>query len=207
LLALYSWSPGGSGIGEHTAKLKFVGYQMQIPRRLFLKACAASSLIALAPERWHQLSATTLNDSFAEIRANLLQLVNEERAVEKVPLLKIDDLATRVATAHAQEMAKYGYASHWNREGLKPYHRYAQAGGYHYTKENVSAADNTWSNKLVDLKPDTSIYTCDFIPKNLPTTVIGRQYCRLKTLTSGLELRSRNLGCVWCKCTWRSTWS
>ncbi len=129
---------------------------MQIPRRLFLKACAATSLFALSPTHWHQVSAATLNDAFDEIRNNLLQLVNEERAVEKVPLLKMDDLATKVATAHAQEMARHAYASHWNRDGLKAYHRYSLAGGYHYTKENVSAADNTWSNKLADLKQDTS---------------------------------------------------
>ena len=107
---------------------------MHIPRRLFLKAIASTGLFVLAPARWHQLSASTLNDSFDEIRANLLQLVNEERAVEKLPLLKIDALATKVATAHAQEMAKFAYASHWNRDGLKPYQRYALAGGYHFTK-------------------------------------------------------------------------
>jgi len=40
--------------------------------------------------------------------------------------------------------------------GLKPYHRYSFAGGYHATQENVSASDNTWSMRLADLKQDTS---------------------------------------------------
>ena len=83
-------------------------------------------------------------------------MVNEERAVAKVPELKIDDLATRIATNHATEMAMQEFASHWSRDGLKPYHRYSFAGGTDSTQENVSAADNTWSNKLSDLKQDTS---------------------------------------------------
>lgn len=83
-------------------------------------------------------------------------MVNEERAVAKVSELKIDELATRVASSHATEMATQEFASHWGRDGLKPYHRYSFAGGTEATQENVSAADNTWSGKLSDLKQDTS---------------------------------------------------
>ena len=83
-------------------------------------------------------------------------MVNEERAVAKVSELKTDELATRVATIHATEMATQEFASHWGRDGLKPYHRYSFAGGADATQENVSAADNTWSGKLSDLKQDTS---------------------------------------------------
>jgi Cysteine-rich secretory protein family len=91
-----------------------------------------------------------------QLRANLLNLINEERAVEKVPPVALDELATRVATRHAEDMAKHEYASHWDRDGLKPYHRYSLAGGVHATQENVSAADNTWSTKTEDLLQDTS---------------------------------------------------
>ena len=83
-------------------------------------------------------------------------MVNEERAVAKVSELKIDELATRVASSHATEMATQEFASHWGCDGLKPYHRYSFAGGTEATQENVSAADNTWSGKLSDLKQDTS---------------------------------------------------
>lgn len=83
-------------------------------------------------------------------------MVNEERAVAKVPIVAIDDLATRIATAHATEMAADEYASHWGRDGFKPYHRYSFAGGTDATQENISAADNTWSTKMSDLKQDTS---------------------------------------------------
>ncbi len=49
---------------------------------------------------------------FAAIRANLLQLLNEEREVARQPALAIDDLAAKVATAHASDMATGEFVSH-----------------------------------------------------------------------------------------------
>ncbi|HEX6732762.1 MAG TPA: CAP domain-containing protein [Pyrinomonadaceae bacterium] len=100
--------------------------------------------------------ADDIGDRLDQLRANLLNLINEERSVEKVPPVALDDLATRVASSHAEDMAKHEYASHWDRDGLKPYHRYSFAGGVHASQENVSAADNTWTTKTPDLLQDTS---------------------------------------------------
>ncbi|HEU4434219.1 MAG TPA: CAP domain-containing protein [Pyrinomonadaceae bacterium] len=122
-------------------------------RRAFLKSWSVPFGIALLEPAFFPLQEP---EKFSELRANLLQMVNEERAVEKLRALEIDELATRVATAHATEMATHEFASHWGRDGLKPYHRYSFAGGTDATQENVSAADNTWSNKMSDLKQDTS---------------------------------------------------
>lgn len=122
-------------------------------RRTFLKTASFPVGAALL-ERF--LSSPNQTQDFSELRANLLEMVNEERAVAKVPALAMDELATRVATNHAAEMAVHEFASHWGRDGLKPYHRYSFAGGTEATQENVSAADNTWSNKISDLKQDTS---------------------------------------------------
>lgn len=122
---------------------------------MFLQAASAPLGVALF-DRFPSLQQTSDFERFAELRANLLEMVNEERAVEKVPLVKMDELATRVATNHAVEMATHEFASHWGRDGFKPYHRYSFAGGTEATQENVSAADNTWSTKLSDLKQDTS---------------------------------------------------
>ena len=107
----------------------------------------------------HGFAASQMPDlekAFTDIRANLLDMVNEERAVERLPELKRDELAEQVATKHARDMALHDFASHWGRDGFKPYHRYSFAGGTHATQENISAADNTWSLKLRDLKQDTS---------------------------------------------------
>lgn len=127
-----------------------------MPRREFLLAAGTTVGAVLSDRLLPSLAQSTDLDKFADLRANLLELVNEEREVAKVKPLVMDPLATRVATQHATEMAMHEFASHWGRDGMKPYHRYSFAGGTDATQENVSAADNTWSNKMSDLKQDTS---------------------------------------------------
>ncbi|MFN2530125.1 MAG: CAP domain-containing protein [Pyrinomonadaceae bacterium] len=97
-----------------------------------------------------------MEKKFAETRAELLQLVNQEREVQKVSVLSVDPLATIVASAHAEEMAKGAFASHWGLDGLKPYHRYSFAGGTDATQENISAVDNRSATRLADLQQDAS---------------------------------------------------
>jgi uncharacterized protein YkwD len=123
---------------------------MKFSRRGFLQSAGASLGVTLLDRQ------TDLETTFAEIRANLLEMINEERDVAKLNTLLVDDLATQVATKHAQEMAVEDFASHWGRDGRKPYHRYSFAGGTQATQENVSAADNTWSTKVSDLKQDAA---------------------------------------------------
>ncbi len=127
---------------------------MKFSRRAFLKSASASLGLTIVDPLL--LSHADVEQTFAEIRANLLEMVNEEREVEKVPPVAMDELATQVATKHAIDMATGQFFSHWGRDGLKPYHRYSFAGGTDATQENVSAADSNWSMKLSDLKQDTA---------------------------------------------------
>lgn len=127
---------------------------MSISRRGFLQS-ASASLGATLLDR-NSFASDDLEPIFTEIRANLLEMINEERAVAKLNPLLIDELATQVATGHAQEMAVEDFASHWGRDGRKPYHRYSFAGGTQATQENVSAADNAGSMKLSNLKQDAA---------------------------------------------------
>jgi hypothetical protein len=127
-----------------------------IPRRTFLQSFGASFSLLSLGHRFSFSQSTELEKSFAEIRANLLEMVNEERAVAGLSPVAIDELAQQVATKHAIDMVSGEFASHWGRDGLKPYHRYSFAGGTHATQENVSAADNTWSTRLADLKQDSA---------------------------------------------------
>jgi uncharacterized protein YkwD len=128
-----------------------------IRRRAFLQSLSASAgLMLLGRNSLATSQAPDFEKIFNEIRTNLLDMVNEERAVAKLPPVERDELAERVATSHAVDMATGEFASHWGRNGFKPYHRYSFAGGTHATQENVSAADNTWSTKVADLKQDTS---------------------------------------------------
>jgi len=133
---------------------------MRIPiitRRQFLEASGVAAAWTMAPTTLRSAFALPqISHKFDDIRSNLLHLINEEREVEKARPLELDDFATSVATAHAEEMAKNEFVSHWGRNGMKPYQRYSFAGGYHATQENISAADNTWSMKPEALKQDTS---------------------------------------------------
>ena len=94
---------------------------MAISRRTFLQSASASFGATLVHDIPFGTSPSDLEKTFAEIRANLLERVNEERAVEKVRPLVMDELATQVANKHAIDMATAEYASHWGRDGLKPY--------------------------------------------------------------------------------------
>jgi len=122
-------------------------------RREFLQA-ACAGLGATLLDR--NISPDDLENIFKEIRKNIFEMINEERDVEKVQPVEIDDLATDVATRHAVDLVTKEFIGHWGSDGLKPYHRYSAAGGTHATEENVSAADGTWSNKAKDLKQDSA---------------------------------------------------
>jgi hypothetical protein len=107
---------------------------MKVSRRNFLQSTTASLGFALMDRKsLAALPHDDLENIFAEIRANLLAMINEERAVEKAPKLAMDELATQVAQKHAVDMANGGFASHWGRDGLKPYQRYSFADGIHAT--------------------------------------------------------------------------
>jgi uncharacterized protein YkwD len=126
---------------------------MKVYRRDFLQS-ASTALSVMLLDR---LSSTEdLEKIIPEIRANVLAMINEEREVEKVAPVALDDLATQVATKHAWDTLKGGFTSHWGSDGLKPYHRYSFAGGTEATAENVSSADSIGSTKVPDLKQDTA---------------------------------------------------
>lgn len=122
---------------------------MKLSRREFLQSTIAVSLLERLPN-------DDLENIIKEVRQNLLDMINEEREVEKVRPVALDELATEVATKHALDMVTNQFTSHWGSDGLKPYHRYSFAGGTAATEENVSSADNTWSIKLKDLEQDTA---------------------------------------------------
>lgn len=78
-------------------------------------------------------------------REFLLSLINGDRAKAGLNPLRLDDLANKVATDHARDMADGHFLSHWGRDGRKPYHRHSFAGGVEAVQENASAANNIQS--------------------------------------------------------------
>src|SRR5262245_28227960 len=89
-----------------------------------------------------------------DIRSKLLELANAERYLVGVNELEFDDLASRVATAHAIDMATGNFVSHWGMDGRKPYQRYSLAGGIHATQENIGSVNNFFSADWKDLTND-----------------------------------------------------
>ena len=121
-------------------------------RRSFLTATSfalGSILTQRAPAasgvtRVESSLAASLDDEQSRVLRNeLLAMVNRERKSQDLETLKLDDFASQIATAHAQDMANGGFLSHWGRDGRKPYQRYSFAGGTEATQENDGAVDHT----------------------------------------------------------------
>jgi len=59
----------------------------------------------------------------------ILELINQDRRAEGLDPLELDQTAATVGVVQAQEMAKYGYLSYWNLDGLGPDLRFFSNGG------------------------------------------------------------------------------
>lgn len=95
------------------------------------------------------LITQTQNTSQQEqITERLLYLINQERRSAGLRPVELDPFASKVAENHCQEMLNNSFTSHWNQAGLKPYMRYALAGGADAVMENVAGR---WSNSGIDL--------------------------------------------------------
>ena len=67
----------------------------------------------------------------------MLTLVNQDRQANGLVPVAWDAAATAAGLAHAEEMAQFGYLSHWNLEGQGPDYCYTLAGGLDHVRENV----------------------------------------------------------------------
>jgi len=73
------------------------------------------------------------------LAAQMLDLINRDRAAAGLAAVAWDEAAAGVAAAHVADMAAHDYFSHWNPDGLGPDHRYSAAGGQHAAMENLYA--------------------------------------------------------------------
>ena len=137
-----------------------------ISRRTFLQAGAAfaAGLNNLARAQIATEGARFNDEDIPTARNTVLKLLNAERASAGFPPLKLDELACQVAEAHALDMVKGQFLSHWGTDGRKPYHRYSFAGGIDAIQENVSSLENiealtakAVTVSLIDMH--TSMYT------------------------------------------------
>jgi hypothetical protein len=78
------------------------------------------------------------DDPYYEARMAVVQRINQHRAAAGLAPVELDLLSSQVSDRHCQEMAGHRYLSHWNLQGLLPYHRYHFAGGRDHIQENLS---------------------------------------------------------------------
>lgn len=69
----------------------------------------------------------------------MLDLINADRQANGLSAVEWDDSAAEAAQAHAEDMARQDYFSHWNTRGWGPDVRYGLAGRTDVIKENVAA--------------------------------------------------------------------
>jgi uncharacterized protein YkwD len=82
-------------------------------------------------------SAVALSPNIPALQRLMHTLINEDRQAQGLQSVDWDETAAVAALQHAQEMASFGYISHWNLDGYGPDYRYSQVGGTHAVFENV----------------------------------------------------------------------
>lgn len=78
------------------------------------------------------------HDRYYDARLALVARINRDRTARGLSSLEFDSLSSSVADRHCLEMAAHQYLSHWDLQGLLPYHRYHFAGGRDHVQENLS---------------------------------------------------------------------
>lgn len=127
-------------------------------RRTFLRAAAPFALslpIAVRAQTLFERGGFG-DEQLPLVRERLLKQVNAERLAAGLGELQLDELASRVATEHAHEMAERNFLSHWGLDGSKPYERYSFAGGTAAVQENCSAAEDIESISPLRIFDDLS---------------------------------------------------
>jgi len=74
-----------------------------------------------------------------EYRLRLVEVINRDRSAAGLSAVEFSADLSRAADAHCLEMLREDYTSHWNRDGWKPYLRYAAAGIRDATAENIAS--------------------------------------------------------------------
>ncbi len=89
-----------------------------------------------------------MDDPYYQTRLAVVAQINRDREANGLGPVEFDLLSSQVGDRHCQQMAARKYLSHWNQQGLLPYHRYHLAGGLDYVQENASQV------KIFSIDPD-----------------------------------------------------
>jgi uncharacterized protein YkwD len=89
----------------------------------------------------------------ADFEAQVLKLMNQERAKQGVPELKSQPQLAAAALAHSNDMACRGFFSHTNPDGKTPFDRIsAQSYDYRAASENIYGGDSNFYSPTEAIK-------------------------------------------------------
>ncbi|MHB8566892.1 MAG: CAP domain-containing protein [Nitrososphaerales archaeon] len=94
------------------------------------------SSVSQNPSIFNSTFSISYPSDFAALSNFSLSLINKDRAAGGLSPVIISDLQS--GQQHADSMLHYGYFSHWDTQGLKPYMRYSILGGTGFAEENVA---------------------------------------------------------------------
>ena len=97
----------------------------------------ALTAVAAATEGASLSPTDSASPDFEALKGQMLALINDDRAAAGLAPVEMGAAASRAAQAHAEEMARHGFMSHWNLSGQGPPYRYSRAGGLNASQENV----------------------------------------------------------------------
>jgi uncharacterized protein YkwD len=105
--------------------------------------------------------------------AQVIDLVNQERAKAGCPTLGVNEVLMRVAQAHAQDMADNDFFSHTGSDGRSSFQRLLDA-GYHYrlAAENIAAGAATPA-EVVALWMESTSHRANILNCALHETGVG----------------------------------
>jgi uncharacterized protein YkwD len=95
------------------------------------------------PQESRAASGTGQGDllTLDQARHFMLGLINRDRASAGCEPVTLDEIGNKAGNLHTDEMAQYGYLSHWTKDGRKPDVRYTDVGGRDTVAENADSTD------------------------------------------------------------------
>jgi uncharacterized protein YkwD len=109
-------------------------------------AAPASAPTQTAPSASATAAADSGAPDLSALARRMLELVNADRAANGLQPVAWDETAALAGQLHSEEMAEFGYMSHWNMDGYGPEVRYSRAGGLDIAQENVYRLVYQWED-------------------------------------------------------------
>ena len=112
------------------------------------------------PSIYNSTVKITYPSDYDALRNYSLALINEDRANASLSGVTISPIQS--AQQHADSMLYFGYFSHWDTQGLKPYMRYTILNGTGFVEENVAYEYTSLPSYLTTSAVESAISTLEY---------------------------------------------